>query len=208
MIILHHLNKSRSKRIIWLLEELNVEYQIKPYQRDSVTFLAPPELKSIHPLGKSPVLEDNNLIVSESGAITEYLIDKYGNGKLAPKRTTEAYVEYSQWLHFAEGSAMLPLLLKMFVKKDGCKTNFIADYADAETLKILTYFNQCLEGKTYLVGEQLTGADIMMSMIVETLVANGSIEHFPNLRRYAKQLSTHKAFHKADEVEAKYSKVD
>jgi len=208
MITLHHLNKSRSKRIIWLLEELNVEYQIKPYQRDSVTFLAPPELKSIHPLGKSPVLEDDDLIVSESGAITEYLINKYGNGKLAPKRDTKAYIQYSQWLHFAEGSAMLPLLLKMFVKKDGCKTNFIADYADAETLKILTYFDQSLEGKSYLVEDQLTGADIMMSMIVETLVANGTVEHFSNLSRYAKQLATHEAFKKADKIEVKYGKVD
>ena len=205
MITLHHLNKSRSKRIIWLLEELELEYEIKPYLRDSVSFLAPPELKSIHPLGKSPVIEDDGLIISESGAITDYLIEKYGKGKLAPKRGTHAYVEYSQWLHFAEGSAMLPLLLKLFVAKDGCETNFLAGYADAETLKILTYFNQSLEGKTYLVDEQLTGADIMMSMIVGTLVANGSIENFANLARYAKQLASHQAFQKADEVEAKYA---
>ena len=205
MITLHHLNKSRSKRIIWLLEELELEYEIKPYLRDSVNFLAPPELKSIHPLGKSPVIEDDGLIISESGAITDYLIEKYGKGKLAPKRDTHAYVEYSQWLHFAEGSAMLPLLLKLFVAKDGCETNFLAGYADAETLKILTYFNQSLEGKTYLVDEQLTGADIMMSMIVGTLVANGSIENFANLARYAKQLASHQAFQKADEVEAKYA---
>ena len=205
MITLHHLNKSRSKRIIWLLEELELEYEIKPYLRDSVSFLAPPELKSIHPLGKSPVIEDDGLIISESGAITDYLIEKYGQGKLAPKRGTNAYVEYSQWLHFAEGSAMLPLLLKLFVAKDGCETNFLAGYADAETLKILTYFNQSLEGKTYLVDEQLTGADIMMSMIVETLVNNGSIDTFSNLARYAKQLASHEAFQKADQVEAKFA---
>jgi glutathione S-transferase len=204
MITLHHLNKSRSKRIIWLLEELGLEYQIKPYKRNSVTFLAPPELKSIHPLGKSPVIEDEGLVISESGAITEYLIEQYGKGKLVPQRGTSAYVEYLQWLHFAEGSAMLPLLLKLFVTKDGCKTNFLADYADAETLKILNYFNQSLVGKTYLVGEQLTGADIMMSMIVDTLVTNGSIEKFENLARYAKQLASHKAFQKADQVEAQF----
>ena len=204
MITLHHLNKSRSKRIIWLLEELEVEYEIKPYQRDSVSFLAPPELKSIHPLGKSPVIEDDGLVITESGAITDYLIEKYGKGKLAPQRGTNAYVEYSQWLHFAEGSAMLPLLLKLFVAKDGCKTNFLAGYADAETLKILTYFNQSLEGKTYLVDEQLTGADIMMSMIVETLVNNGTIVQFDNLARYAKQLATHQAFQKAEQVEVRY----
>lgn len=205
MITLHHLNKSRSKRIIWLLEELGVDYQVTPYQRDSVTFLAPPELKSIHPLGKSPVLEDDGLIVTESGAITEYLIDKYGQGALAPKRGTREYTEYSQWLHFAESSAMLPLLLKLFVTKDGCKTNFLADYADTETLKVLSYFDQSLAGKTYLVGERLTGADIMMSFIIENLVNNGSIVHFTNLERYAKLLATHDAFNKADQVEDSYS---
>lgn len=205
MITLHHLNKSRSKRIIWLLEELGVDYQIKPYQRDSVTFLAPPELKSIHPLGKSPVLEDDGLIVTESGAITEYLIDKYGKGSLAPARGTREYTEYSQWLHFAESSAMLPLLLKLFVTKDGCKTNFLADYADAETAKVLSYFDQSLAGKTYLVDEQLSGADIMMSFIVENLVNNGAIANFSNLEKYAKQLATHHAFNKADEVEVRYS---
>jgi len=205
MITLHHLNKSRSKRIIWLLEELGVDYQIKPYQRDSVTFLAPPELKSVHPLGKSPVIEDDGLVVAESGAITEYLIEKYADGKLAPERGTKAYTEYSQWLHFAESSAMLPLLLKLFVTKDGCKTNFLADYADAETLKVLSYFDQSLVGKTYLVEERLTGADIMMSFIVENLANNGMIERFENLHRYAQQLGTHAAFHKADEVEVQYS---
>jgi len=205
MITLHHLNKSRSKRIIWLLEELGVEYQIKPYLRNSKTFFAPPELKNIHPLGKSPVIEDDGLVISESGAITEYLIDKYGQGKFAPARGTNAYVEYSQWLHFAEGSAILPLLLKIFVAKDGCKTNFLADYADAEMLKILSYVEQCLEGKKYLVDEQLTGADIMMSMIIENLVATGAIENFSNLSRYAKQLASHSAFQRADKVEAEYS---
>ncbi|SON52192.1 glutathione S-transferase family protein [Vibrio tapetis] len=205
MITLHHLNKSRSKRIIWLLEELELDYQITPYQRDSVTFLAPPELKSVHPLGKSPVLEDGDLVVTESGAITEYLIDKYGKGALSPERGTQAYTEYSQWLHFAESSAMLPLLLKLFVTKDGCETNFLADYADAETMKVLSYFDQSLVGKTYLVEETLSGADIMMSFIVENLVNNGSIEHFANLKRYAEQLATHDAFHKADAVELKYA---
>lgn len=123
MITLHHLNKSRSKRIIWLLEELGLEYEVKPYLRDSVTFLAPPELKAIHPLGKSPVIEDNGLVIAESGAITEYLIQTYG-ANLAPKLGTSAYIEYLQWLHFAESSAILPLLLKMFVAKEGQKPTF------------------------------------------------------------------------------------
>lgn len=205
MITLHHLNKSRSKRIIWLLEELELDYQIKPYQRDSVTFLAPPELKSIHPLGKSPVLEDDGLVITESGAITEYLIEKYGADKFAPKRGTAEYVEYSQWMHFAESSAILPLLLKMFVTKDGCETNFLGDYADSETAKVMSYFNESLKDKTYLVEEKLSGADFMMSFIVEILQNSGSLGVFEHIERYAKQLSLHPAFHKANEVESTYS---
>lgn len=201
MIKLHHLNKSRSKRIIWLLEELNIKYDIVPYQRDNVTFLAPPELKSIHPLGKSPVIEDDGLIIAESGAITEYLIGKYGQQKLAPARDDKEYVEYSQWLHFAESSAILPLLLKMFVAKDGCETNFLADYADIETAKVIQFFEQSLQGKRYLVADQLTGADIMMSFIVEIVQNNGELDKYKNIATYLEQLATHPAFIQANKIE-------
>ena len=202
MIKLYHLNQSRSKRIIWLLEELGLAYQVVPYQRDSVTFLAPPELKSIHPLGKSPVIEDEGQVITESGAITDYLIDKYSAQKLAPERGTVAHTQYQQWLHFAESSAILPLLLKVFVNKDGAKMNFLDGYADMETHKVMSYFDASLAGKTYLVEERLTGADIMMSFIVEMLQKLGLIEQYANLQRYSEQLATHPAFHKADAVEA------
>ncbi|CAH8235138.1 Glutathione S-transferase [Vibrio aestuarianus] len=204
MIKLHHLNKSRSKRIIWLLEELGVEYQVVPYQRDSVTFLAPPELKSVHPLGKSPVIEDSGLVVTESGAITDYLIEKYGQ-QFAPKRGSGEYVQYQQWLHFAESSAILPLLLKMFVAKDGCQTNLLGGYADNETAKVMSYFDQCLVGKRYLVADQLTGADFMMSFIAEILANSGSIELYPNIAAYLKQLATHPAYQKSEQIEAQYA---
>ncbi|WP_404973931.1 glutathione S-transferase family protein [Vibrio campbellii] len=204
MIKLHHLNQSRSKRIIWLLEELGVDYEIVPYLRDTVTFLAPPELKSIHPLGKSPVLEDGDEIVTESGAITEYLIEKYADGRFAPVRGSKAYTQYIQWLHFAESSAMVPLLLKMFVAKDGAQTNFLADYADAETMKVMGYVDQSLEGKTYFVEERLTGADFMMSFVVDVLNKFGIIERFPNIQRYGTQLATHPTFTKAEELEVKF----
>lgn len=203
MITLHHLNQSRSKRIIWLLEELNLEYKIAPYQRDNVTFLAPPELKSVHPLGKSPVIEDNGVVIAESGAITEYLIQRYGP-HLAPKADSDDYVDYLQWLHFAESSAALPLLLKMFVAKDGAQTNFLAGYADLELDKVMSYVNQRLDGKRYLVADTLTGADIMMSFIVEILTKFGLLERYPNIATYAKQLATHDKFNKAEQLEAQY----
>lgn len=208
MIKLHHLNKSRSKRIIWLLEELGVDYEIIPYQRDAGTFLAPPELKQIHPLGKSPVIEDNDLIISESGAITEYLIEKYGQTVnatvLAPPRESSQYPQYLQWLHFAESSAILPLLLKMFIDKDGCETNFIKQYADTEINNVVAYFDRSLENKRYLVGDALTGADIMMSFIVEIITNNGQLSQYKNIERYATQLASHPAFFKAEIIEQQY----
>ena len=204
MIKLHHLNKSRSKRIIWLLEELGVDYDIVAYQRNKETFLAPDELKQIHPLGKSPVIEDNGKVITESGAITDYLINKYGKGKFMPSQQSDSYVDYQQWLHFAESSAMVPLLLKLFITKDGCKTNFIADYADNEIAKILSYVNQQLQGKQYLVDDTLTGADFMMSFVVEQVAQAGKLSYFPEIERYFEQLKTHESYHTANELEAKY----
>src|SRR5436309_12071139 len=113
MIIVHHLNNSRSQRILWLLEELGLEYEIKRYQRDPKTMLAPPSLRAIHPLGKSPVITDDGVTIAESGAIVEYLVERYGNGRLIPAAGSPDKLRYTYWLHYAEGSAMPPLLLKL-----------------------------------------------------------------------------------------------
>ncbi|MCT8987538.1 glutathione S-transferase family protein [Shewanella phaeophyticola] len=202
MIKLHHLNKSRSKRIIWLLEELGVDYELIAYQRDAATFLAPESLKKIHPLGKSPVLEADGYTIAESGAITEYLIQTYGADKLMPTQGSADYVDYLQWMHFAESSAALPLLLKIFVKMEGADTRFIGQYADAETAKVVSYVNDRLAGKRYLVGDSLSGADIMMSFIAELVGQNGEFEKYPNIAKYYQQLLTHDAFKKALQIEA------
>ena len=118
MITVHHLNESRSQRILWLLEELGLEYEIRPYLRDAKTRLAPPELIAIHPLGKSPVISDGAMVVHESGAIVDYLV-RLSDGKLCPAPASPDYEQYVQWLHYAEGSAMLPLMLKMYVARLG-----------------------------------------------------------------------------------------
>ena len=204
MIKLHHLNKSRSKRIIWLLEELGIDYDLVAYQRNPETFLAPDELKEIHPLGKAPVIEDNGKVIIESGAITDYLITTYGKGKYMPEPQSDSYVSYQQWLHFAESSAMVPFLLKLFITKDGCKTNFIGDYADNEIGKILSYVNQQLKGKQYLVDDTLTGADFMMSFVIEKVAEAGMLSHFTEIERYFEQLKTHESYHTANELEEKY----
>ncbi|SJL84318.1 glutathione S-transferase family protein [Vibrio palustris] len=200
MITLHHLNQSRSKRIIWLLEELSLDYRIHAYQRDAVTNLAPPELKEIHPLGKSPVIEDNGQVITESGAITEYLIERHGL-HLMPAKESASYAEYLQWLHFAESSAMLPALLTLFVSKEPVNTEFLASYAGAELTKVMSYFDDVLSDKTYLIDEQLSGADIMMSFIPEVLAMLQQLETYPNIKRYYQTLLTHPAFQKANELE-------
>ncbi|WP_350431575.1 glutathione S-transferase family protein [Shewanella sp. H8] len=204
MIKLHHLNKSRSKRIIWLLEELGVDYELVAYQRDASSFLAPESLKKVHPLGKSPVLETSDYTIAESGAITEYLIQTYGADKLMPALGTADYIDYLQWMHFAESSAALPLLLKIFVNMEGAETRFIGGYADAETAKVIGYVNDRLEGKLYLVGNRLSGADIMMSFIAELVGQNGEFEKYPNIGKYYQQLLTHESFQKALKIEAEY----
>ncbi|KGY13279.1 glutathione S-transferase [Vibrio tubiashii] len=204
MIKLHHLNQSRSKRIIWLLEELGVDYEIVPYLRDSVTFLAPPELKAVHALGKSPVVEEHGKVITESGAITEYLVSKYAADRLAPELGSDDHLDYIQWLHFAESSAALPLLLKTFVTKDGAQMNFLPDYAEIEVDKVMSYVDQRLEGKRYLVADKLTGADIMMSFIVDILGKYGLLERYANIASYAKQLETHTSWLKAKELERKF----
>ncbi|MBL4296882.1 glutathione S-transferase family protein [Vibrio fluvialis] len=205
MITLHHLNRSRSKRIIWLLEELEVEYQIVPYQRDSLTFLAPPELKAVHPLGKSPVIEIDGRVIAESGAITEYLIERFAPQRLAPARDSTDYIDYLQWLHFAESSGILPLLLKLFLAKDGAKTQFLESYANSEAAKVLGYVNAQLEDKNYLVADKLSGADIMMSFIAEGVQTSGMLDHFPNIKAYLSGLSALPAYQKANRIEAELS---
>lgn len=117
MIVVHHLNDSRSQRVLWLLEELELPCEIARYQRDAETRLAPPELKAVHPLGKSPVITDGGTTVIESGAIIDYLIRRHGGGRLQPDASSTDYDTYVQWMHYAEGSAMLPLMLNLYVSR-------------------------------------------------------------------------------------------
>lgn len=201
MIVLHHLNKSRSKRIIWLLEEIGVEYNIRAYHRDAKTALAPSELRAVHVLGKAPVLEDNGKVIIESGAITEYLIGKYAPDRLAPASGSEDYFDYLQWVHYAESSCILPLLMRMYLKMDGCETNFLAGYVEQEIRDVVNYFNNNLEGRTYLVGGRLSGADIMMSFIVDILARSGELSAYPNIESYGKTLETHAAYKVAEQKE-------
>ena len=125
MIVVHHLNNSRSQRVLWLLEELGIEYSIKCYERDAKTMLAPASLRQVHPLGKSPVITDADLTLAESGAIIEYLVGRYGSARLIPAPGTPERLRYTYWLHYAEGSAMPPLVMKIVFDNGGIGVNTV-----------------------------------------------------------------------------------
>ncbi|EFB72095.1 MULTISPECIES: glutathione S-transferase family protein [Providencia] len=197
MILIHHLNDSRSQRILWLLEELGLEYDIKRYERDSVTHLAPPELLHIHPLGKSPVIEDGNFIIHESGAIIDYLIRKYAGDLLHPTPESQAYEQYVQWLHYAEGSAMLPLLLKVYVDPLGDGGAALQPRINSELDNHLGFVEASLESKTFLLDELFSAADIQMSFVGEIAGSFGLLHQRPNLTAWIKRLQARPAYQSA-----------
>jgi glutathione S-transferase len=199
MLVVHHLNDSRSHRILWLLEELGLPYEIKNYQRDAVTRLAPPELKAIHPLGKSPVISDEGRTIIESGAIIDYIIRHHGGGRLQPDPATPAYEDYVQWLHYAEGSAMLPLMLQMYVARLGEAAAPLAPRIDSEIANHLGYVDSVLRERKFLVGDDFTGADVQMSFIGEVAGAFGKRGAYPGLDAWIKGLQARPAYRKAIE---------
>lgn len=203
MIVVHHLNDSRSQRVLWLLEELELPYQVKRYQRDPQTRLAPPELKDVHPLGKSPVLVDDGQTVFESGAIVDYLIRHHGDGRLQPSVGWPEYESYQQWLHYAEGSAMLPLMLKLYVSRLGEGGAPLAPRIDSEIANHLGFVNQSLDGCDWLVGEQLTGADIQMSFVGEA--ARALRAQYPAIDAWVKRFQARPAYRRALERGGPYA---
>jgi len=205
MISVHHLNDSRSQRILWLLEELGLPYEIKPYQRDATTRLAPPELMAVHPLGKSPVITDNGRTIIESGAIVDYIIRHYGRGRLQPAPETPAYDDYVQWLHYAEGSAMLPLMLNLYAMRLGAAAAPLTPRIESEIANHLGYVDSALKGRQFLVGDSLTGADIQMSFVGEVAGAFGKRAAYPNLDKWVARLHERPAYKKALERGGAYS---
>jgi len=204
MITLHHLNDSRSQRILWLLEELGTPYEMKFYQRDARTRLAPPELEAIHPLGKSPVITDGDLKIAESGAIVDYLIRTYGNGKMMPKAGTPQYENYNEWLHYAEGSAMLPLMLNLYVSRLKEAGSPLHPRIDSEIANHLGYADRALKGREFFVGQSLTGADIQMSFVGEMAEVFDRLGPFSNLRAWIARMHARPAFQRSVEKGGAY----
>lgn len=203
MIVVHHLNDSRSQRVLWLLEELGAPYEIRHYARDAKTRLAPPELLAVHPLGKSPVIEDGAQKVIESGAIVDYLIRHHGGGRLQPAAGTADFEAYQQWLHYAEGSAMLPLMLKLYVGRLGEAGAPLAPRINSELCNHLGFINQSLQDKDWLVGKQFSAADVQMSFVGEA--ARGLRSAYPAIDAWVRRFQQRPAYQRALQRGGPYS---
>jgi len=202
MLTLHHLNNSRSQRILWLLEELGTPYEIVKYRRMEPIPLAPPELKAVHPLGKSPVITDGGRTIAESGAIVEYLIDTYGNGRFRPEHGTDDWWRYVHWMHFAEGSAMLPLLLALYASLLGDAAAPLRPRIDAEIENHLSYMDRELGDRRFFVGDDLTGADVQLIFVVEA--AGSRLDPWPRLVAYRDRMHARPAYQRGLEKGGPY----
>jgi glutathione S-transferase len=201
MITVHHLNDSRSDRILWLLEELGLPYEVASYQRDAMTRFAPPELKNVHPLGKSPVITDDGRTVAESGAIIDYLIRRHGKGKLQPDPATPLYDEYVQWLHYAEGSATVPLLMLLYVTflAGGEVPAAMKQRIDSELANHLGYLDRSLANRRFICGDAFTGADVQITFVGEMARLLGQLGDKPNLDAYVTRMHQRPAYRRAIE---------
>lgn len=204
-IIVHHLEESRSQRVLWLMEELGVPYEVKRYARNAQTRLAPPELKQVHPLGKSPVIEANGKVLAESAAIVEYLSETEAGGKLAVAPGDAGRFDYLYWLHFAEGSAMLPLLLKLYVGLLGENgAPLMQMRVEPEIDNHFSFINAQLEGKDYFAANRFTAADIQMSFVLDAGNNRGGLDRYPNMVRVRKLQQARPAYQRALEKGGPY----
>jgi glutathione S-transferase len=204
-MLVHHLEESRSQRVLWLLEELGLDYEVRRYPRNPQTRLAPPELKDIHPLGKSPAIERDGRVFAESGAIVEYFAESEAGGRLAVPPGDPARADYLYWLHFAEGSAMLPLLLKLYVGMLGeAGAMLMKMRIEPEIENHLSHANAALEGRDYFVANRFTAADIQMSFVLDAGNSRGGLDRYPNLVRVRKLHQARPAYQRALEKGGRY----
>jgi glutathione S-transferase len=212
LITVHHLNNSRSQRILWLLEELGLDYEIVRYERDSKTMLAPASLRAIHPLGKSPVISDGALTLAESGAIVDYLVDRYGAGRLAPAAGTPERLRYNYWLHYAEGSAMPPLLLKLVFDKiaetpmpffakpiaRAICSKTIQSFIAPQIQQHLDYLEGELKNSDWFAGAEFSGADVQLSFPLEAAAARAGLnDSRPRLMDFLQRIHARPAYQRA-----------
>lgn len=212
MIVVHHLENSRSQRILWLLEELGLDYEVRRYARDPKTMLAPAELKAVHPLGKSPVISDGETVVAESGAIIEYLVDRYGNGRLRPDAGTPEAARYTYWMHYAEGSLMPLLVMKLIFGRlakppvpalirpiGGLLAKGVGQsFLDPNLKNHLAYIEAELGAARWLAGDALSAADIQMSFPLEAATARGGADRgYPRIAKFLEAVHARPAYQRA-----------
>lgn len=219
MIIVHHLADSRSQRVLWLLEELGLPYEVKRYERDPKTMLAPPELRAIHPLGKSPVVDDGDIRVAETGAIVDYLLDAHGQGRLKPQPGTAEARRFTYWLHYAEGSAMTPLLLKLVFSQlpkrapglmkpvvNAIAAKAQSGFVDPQLKSHVDYWDAELGKSEWFAGDAFTAADIMMSFPVEAGATRAfRREDKPRLAAFLDRIHARPAYQRALERGGPYA---
>ena len=212
MLTLHHLENSRSQRILWLLEELGVTYEVRRYERDKATGLAPPELVAVHPLGKSPVITDGDVTVAESGAIIEYLVGKYDRGGLLPADETPARLAYTYWLHYAEGTFMPLMIISLILRRiESAKMPFFVkpiakgivakvrdNYLDANVKRNLDFMEGELNDSLWFCGDELSAADIQMSFALEAAEVRTNLrDEYPNLAAFLERMRGRPAWQRA-----------
>jgi glutathione S-transferase len=220
MLTVHHLESSRSQRVLWLLEELGVPYEVKRYARDPKTMLAPRELRAVHPLGKSPVVTDGDATLAESGAIIEYLVERYGDGRFVPVAGTPERRRYTYWMHYAEGSAMPPLLLKLVFERmakgpapllvrpvvRSIAKKVLATFVDPQVELHVGYVDQELARSPWFAGDELTAADIQMSFPLEAAAARGGLAgKAPNITSFLERIHARPAYQRALERGGPYT---
>jgi glutathione S-transferase len=228
MITVHHLNNSRSQRVLWLLEELRVPYEVTRYFRHDKTMLAPASLKAVHPLGKSPVITDDNggslgaaRSIAETGAIIDYIMEKYGNGRLIPPAGSDERLRYTYWMHYAEGSAMTPLLLKLIFSRMAANAPFLLRgivkgiaakaqqrVADPQIATHISYWDTELTKAEWFAGPEFTAADIMMSFPLEAAAARANAKSRPMVKAFLDKIHNRPAYQAALKKGGKYDYAD
>ena len=203
-LIVHHLNNSRSQRILWLLEEIGAPYEVKFYDRDATTNLAPPELIAVHPLGKSPVISDGDRVIIESGAITEYLCERHGGGHLVPERGTDDHISHLEWLHFAEGSAMTPILLRIYTSRLGEAAAPLEPRINQQLDAHFAYMEGRVGDNGHFIGDSLSAADIMLSFPAEIAIMQGMAPRYPKLAAFVNACHARPAWQRAREKGGAY----
>ncbi len=196
MIVVHHLNNSKSQRILWLLEELSLDYEIRGYKR-LASGMAPPEMQNIHPLGKAPIVELDGVVMAESGSVVQYVLERYGNGRLMPDRNSPSYPKYLELLHYAEGSMSPPVIMVLLGNLMKVDNPAFKGMTENMARTHLGFVDSLLESEDYLIGREFTAADLQITFILQIAAGQGLLDARPRLREYIARMESRPAYQRA-----------